>query len=132
MTAACTHGEHIIDGYLRVFDSVTGAVNKYGYQNPYGYYQVSTWNVTLPSWQYGTGFDYVTPSQIGLAADRWDCIDVFINTAYSYIGTPYILGLRPGARRGRGLRGLGHAVPLRHGHGPGLVHARRPLPDARP
>ena len=92
------YGRHVIDGYQRIFNDVTGAVDKYGYQNPLGYYQVSTNNVWVPNYSGNPAFSYTTPSQIGLAADRWDCIETFINTAYSYLGTPYVwdYALAPG------------------------------------
>ena len=92
------HGTHVIDGYRRVFDNETGAVNKYGYQNPLGYYQVSTWNVWVPNYSGNPAFSYVSPSQIGLAADRWDCIETFISRAYDYMYTPYVwdYALAPG------------------------------------
>ena len=92
------YGTHVIDGYQRIFNDVTGAVDKYGFQNPLGYYQVSTNNVWVPNYSGNPAFSYTTPSQIGLAADRWDCIETFINTAYSYLGTPYVwdYALAPG------------------------------------
>lgn len=61
---------------------------KVGYQNPAGYYQVSSRSVTLPDYASGY-FTYVTPSQIAPDATREDCIDAFINRAYDYIGTAY-------------------------------------------
>ena len=61
---------------------------KVGYQNPAGYYQVSSRSVTLPDYASGY-FTYVTPSQIAPDATREDCINAFIDRAYDYIGTAY-------------------------------------------
>ena len=62
--------------------------DKVGYQNPSGYYQVSSKSVTLPDYASGY-FTYVTPSRIAPDATRQDCIDAFIDRAYDYIGTAY-------------------------------------------
>ena len=92
------HGTHTIDGAQRFFDYSTGAVNKLGWQNPKGLFQVSAHNVVLPSQAYGTGFDYVTPSRITLESTRDECIEAFIGRAYEYMGTPYVwdYALAPG------------------------------------
>ncbi len=62
---------------------------KVGYQNPAGYYQVSSKTVTITSaaqWPW----NYVTPSRIGKWATRDDCVNAFIQRAREYIGTPYV------------------------------------------
>lgn len=81
-------GTHAIDGYYRRFDS-SGRCDKVGYQNPAGYYQVSSWNVS-PTRPGMGAFSYVTPSKIGVNATRSDCVEAFISRAYDYLGTPYI------------------------------------------
>lgn len=92
------HGTHTVDGVQRFFDFGTGAVNKLGWQNPAGLFQVSIHTIVLPSQAYGTGFDYVTPSRITLESTRDECIEVFIGRAYEYLGTPYVwdYALAPG------------------------------------
>ena len=62
---------------------------KIGWQNPAGYYQVSSFNVAPhPS---ATGvFAYMTPSRIPVDASRGQCIDAFVGRAWEYIGTPYV------------------------------------------
>lgn len=62
---------------------------KAGYQNPAGYYQVSSKTVTITDaaqWPW----NYVTPSRIGKWATRDDCVNAFIQRAREYIGTPYV------------------------------------------
>lgn len=70
-----------------VFQTAT-MPDKVGYQNPSGYYQVSSKSVTLPDYASGY-FTYVTPSRIAPDATRQDCIDTFIDRAYEYTGTAY-------------------------------------------
>jgi uncharacterized protein YjdB len=69
---------------------VDESVGKLGWQNPSGYYQVSTKTVTLPAAAYSTPFSYVTPSRIGIWASRQDCINAFVQRAWEYVGTPYV------------------------------------------
>ncbi len=62
---------------------------KAGYQNPAGYYQVSSKTVTITSaaqWPW----NYVTPSRIGKWATRDDCVNAFLQRAREYIGAPYV------------------------------------------
>lgn len=84
------YGHQIVDGVQRYFDPVTGACDKIGYQNPAGYFQVSTRSVNIPHLGQGK-FGYRTPSRISISATRQDCINVMIARAYDYVGTtPYI------------------------------------------
>ena len=62
---------------------------KIGWQNPSGMYQVSTYNVLPHSSSRGI-LSYMTPSRIGAAATRQDCVEAFIARAYEYLGTPYV------------------------------------------
>ncbi|MDO4539287.1 MAG: NlpC/P60 family protein [Coriobacteriales bacterium] len=76
-------------GYVGEAFFDAGAVAKLGYQNPEGFYQVSSRNVTItdeaePPW------DYVTPSRIGVWATREDCVEAFVGRAYEYLGSPYM------------------------------------------
>ncbi len=64
-------------------------VSKMGYQNPAGFYQVSSKNVSITS-QATAPWDYVTPSRIGVWATRQDCVNAFIGRAREYLGTPYV------------------------------------------
>lgn len=91
-------GKHYIDGHWRWFDPGSGATNKAGYQTPWGCYQVSAWNVSVPNYSGNAAFSYASPSRIGVWADRWDCIETFIGRAYDYIGTSYVwdYALAPG------------------------------------
>uniref|UniRef100_UPI0023F17B76 NlpC/P60 family protein n=1 Tax=Fannyhessea vaginae TaxID=82135 RepID=UPI0023F17B76 len=85
MLASC---DKTIDGYVYRFDS-NGRCDKVGYQNPAGYFRVSSWNV--PSvWGAPYPFNYMTPSRIGVNASRQECIDAFLSRAKEYIGTPYV------------------------------------------
>lgn len=81
-------GARYIDGYRRYFWT-DGTCDKVGWQNPSQYPQVSSWNVTLPSYSSGK-FAYATPSRISVDATREDCINAFVGRAYEYLGTPYI------------------------------------------
>ena len=84
------YGHQIVDGVQRYFDPVTGACDKIGYQNPAGYFQVSTRSVNIPHLGQGK-FGYRTPSRISISATRQDCINAMIARAYDYVGTtPYI------------------------------------------
>ena len=79
-----------IYGVMRYFNPLDGICDKYGYQNPYGLYRVSTITVGLPSYATpGSQFSYVTPSRINANADRNQCIETMISRAYEYLGTPY-------------------------------------------
>ena len=62
---------------------------KIGWQNPSGMYQVSTYNVSPHSSSRGI-LSYMTPSRIGAAATRQDCVEAFIARAYEYLGTSYV------------------------------------------
>lgn len=64
-------------------------VGKMGYQNPAGFYQVSSKNVKITS-AATYPWNYVTPSRIGVWATRQDCINAFIGRAREYLGTPYV------------------------------------------
>lgn len=61
---------------------------KSGYQNPSGYYQLSSKNVYFNG--YGSSFDYATPSKIAKSATRSEAIEAFIDRAYDYRGTDYV------------------------------------------
>lgn len=76
------------DAAARLTFQMATLPGKVGYQNPAGYYQVSSRTVTLPDYASGY-FTYVTPSQIAPDATREDCINAFIDRAYDYIGTAY-------------------------------------------
>lgn len=89
-TGKMLKGLQTVNGEKVYFDLRTGALAKRGWQNPSGLFQVSAHNVVLPSYAYGTGFDYVTPSRIGLDATREECVEAFIGRAYEYLGTPYV------------------------------------------
>ena len=62
---------------------------KIGWQNPSDMYQVSTYNVSPHSTSRGI-LSYMTPSRIGAAATRQDCVEAFIARAYEYLGTSYV------------------------------------------
>ncbi len=62
---------------------------KIGWQNPSDLYQVSTYNVSPHSTSRGI-LSYMTPSRIGAAATRQDCVEAFIARAYEYLGTSYV------------------------------------------
>ena len=64
-------------------------VSKLGYQNPAGFYQVSSKNVTITS-AASAPWNYVTPSRIGVWATRDECVETFIGRAQEYLGTPYM------------------------------------------
>ncbi len=81
-------GVRYIDGHRRYFWT-DGTCDKVGWQNPSQYPQVSSWNVTLPSYSSGK-FAYATPSRISVDATREDCINAFVGRAYEYLGTQYI------------------------------------------
>lgn len=57
---------------------------KVGWQNPRGYYQVSSKSMHMPA-----GY-YATPTRIDPYATRDECIEAFIGRAWDYIGTPYV------------------------------------------
>lgn len=81
-------GTHMIDGYRRRFNP-SGQVDKYGYQNPNQYYQVSSWNV--PAYRQNAGiFSFVSRSRITVEATRSQIVEAFIARAYDYLGTKYI------------------------------------------
>ena len=75
------------DSANRYIDGTT--VSKMGYQNPAGFYQVSSKNVRITS-AATAPWNYVTPSRIGIWASRQDCINAFIGRAREYLGTPYV------------------------------------------
>lgn len=62
---------------------------KTGYQNPAGYYQVSSRNVPVPNGA-TYPFNYITPSRISADASRADCVNAFVQRAREYLGTPYV------------------------------------------
>ena len=64
-------------------------IAKLGYQNPSGYYQVSSRNVKITS-AARAPWNYVTPSRISVFATRNQCVNAFVNRAYEYLGTPYM------------------------------------------
>ncbi len=64
-------------------------VDKMGYQNPAGFYQVSSKNVQITS-AATYPWNYVTPSRIGVWATREECVNAFISRAREYLGTPYV------------------------------------------
>ena len=72
------------EGLLSIITS-----GKIGYQNPFGYYQLSANNVLTSHPGQGI-FSYVSPSVIAPDASRSDCVEAFINRAYDYMGTSYI------------------------------------------
>lgn len=61
----------------------------YGFQNPSGYYQVSSESVWFPHLGEGI-FGYRTESHIGKAATKEDCLNAMIGRAYDYLGTRYV------------------------------------------
>lgn len=63
---------------------------KTGWQNPKGFYQVSSHNVKPKKAAYGTKFAYMTPSRIAYNATRSQCVEAFVGRAYDYLGTPYM------------------------------------------
>lgn len=71
------------DGRLTFISS-----GKIGWQNPSGYYQVSAYDVSLPSYASGF-FAYTTDSRIRPEATRSQVVEAFIQRAYDYLGTPY-------------------------------------------
>lgn len=81
-------GTHTIDGHQRRFSS-NGAVDKYGWQNPVQYYQVSCQNVRPYKANAGI-YSYVSPSKISADASRQQVIEAFIQRAYDYLGTKYV------------------------------------------
>ncbi|MDO4798467.1 MAG: NlpC/P60 family protein [Coriobacteriales bacterium] len=64
------------------------SVGKIGYQNPAGYYQVSSFNVRITN-AATYPFNYITPSRISKNASRSDCVNAFLDRAREYLGTPY-------------------------------------------
>lgn len=90
VTGRMVHGRATIDGYSRYFDPYTGACDKIGYQNPVGYFQVSSRNVSLPAAAYNTMYSYVTPSRIDVDATRQDCVNAMVSRAHEYLGAPYV------------------------------------------
>ena len=59
---------------------------KTGWQNPAAFYQVSSKNVR----RVGQGlFSYIQPSRLSVTASRNDAINIFVQTALSYLGSPY-------------------------------------------
>ncbi len=68
---------------------VPGQAAKTGWQNPSGYYKVSSKTVTLPISAVLLRSYYVSPSTIMPNATRAQCVNAFVNRAYQYLGTPY-------------------------------------------
>lgn len=94
-TGARLSGTHMIDGYRRWFNPKNGATDKYGWQNPPQYFQVSSRSVTFNR---PAPWNYASPSRIGVTASRHDAIEAMISRAYDYMGTPYVwdYALAPG------------------------------------
>ncbi|NEG95359.1 hypothetical protein GFD17_01020 [Bifidobacterium sp. SMB2] len=85
---------HMINGRRYWFDS-TGATDKYGWQNPPQYFQVSRRSVKFNR---PAPWNYATPSRLRVDANRNEAVEVMIRRAYEYMGTPYIwnYALAPG------------------------------------
>ena len=73
--------------------SIAGC-GKVGYQNPGGFFQVSSCNVSVP----GGAFGYASPSRISINANRDQVVNAFISRAYDYLGTRYVwdYAMQPG------------------------------------
>ena len=73
--------------------SIAGC-GKIGYQNPGGFFQVSSCNVSVP----GGAFGYASPSRISINANRDQVVNAFIGRAYDYLGTRYVwdYAMQPG------------------------------------
>ncbi|NMF01838.1 hypothetical protein HF843_01325, partial [Bifidobacterium boum] len=73
--------------------SIAGC-GKIGYQNPAGFFQVSSCNVSVP----GGAFGYASPSRISINANRDQVVNAFISRAYDYLGTRYVwdYAMQPG------------------------------------
>ena len=73
--------------------SIAGC-GKIGYQNPGGFFQVSSCNVSVP----GGAFGYASPSRISINASRDQVVNAFISRAYDYLGTRYVwdYAMQPG------------------------------------
>ena len=73
--------------------SIAGC-GKIGYQNPGGFFQVSSCNVSVP----GGAFGYASPSRISINANRDQAVNAFISRAYDYLGTRYVwdYAMQPG------------------------------------
>ena len=73
--------------------SIAGC-GKIGYQNPGGFFQVSSCNVGVP----GGAFGYASPSRISINANRDQVVNAFISRAYDYLGTRYVwdYAMQPG------------------------------------
>ncbi|MBT1182273.1 RICIN domain-containing protein [Bifidobacterium sp. CP2] len=74
---------------------VWNGCGKRGWQNPAGFFQVSSCDVSVP--QNGK-FGYASPSRIGMSATREQAVEAMISRAYDYLGTRYVwdYALRPG------------------------------------
>ncbi|MFR0589275.1 NlpC/P60 family protein [Bifidobacterium apri] len=73
--------------------SIAGC-GKNGYQNPTGFFQMSSCNVSVPSGVFG----YASPSKISINANRDQVVNAFISRAYDYLGTRYVwdYAMQPG------------------------------------
>ena len=73
--------------------SIAGC-GKIGYQNPTGFFQMSSCNVSVP----GGAFGYASPSKISINANRGQVVNAFISRAYDYLGTRYVwdYAMQPG------------------------------------
>ncbi|MGN0108529.1 MAG: NlpC/P60 family protein, partial [Bifidobacterium sp.] len=73
--------------------SIAGC-GKIGYQNPGGFFQMSSCNVSVP----GGAFGYASPSRISINANRDQVVNAFISRAYDYLGTRYVwdYAMQPG------------------------------------
>ncbi|KAB7790338.1 C40 family peptidase [Bifidobacterium leontopitheci] len=86
-TGARLSGTHMYKGYRFWFDSKTGATDKYGWQNPPQYFQVSNRSVKF---NYPSPWNYATPSRLQVNADRNQAIEQMIRRAHEYLGSRYV------------------------------------------
>ncbi|PWG59425.1 hypothetical protein DF200_07750 [Bifidobacterium catulorum] len=78
---------HIING-RRYWFAANGATDKYGWQNPPKYFQVSHRSVTFRNRP--APWNYATPSRIRVDASRNQAIEQTIRRAYQYMGSRYV------------------------------------------
>ena len=87
-TGMMATGWRTIDGIDRWF-SPSGACDKTGWQNPHGLYVVSTYSVQ-PYMATSGIFSYITPSRVKAGSTRAECIEMLVQRAQEYLGTPYV------------------------------------------
>ena len=75
----------------RCREGTRGEDGYYGFQNPAGYFQVSSKSVDIPHLGHEI-YGFRTESRIGPNATREDCVETAIARAYEYMGTPYDWG----------------------------------------